>query len=86
MSTKMATVRDLRNHYTSILSWLKAGEEVFITRKGATFARLVPETNTPQSKKVDWMKSAAFAIDHSKEKILTAKESASLLKKSQGRW
>lgn len=86
MSTKTATVRDLRNHYTTLLTWLEAGEEILITRKGKSLARLIPEKNSPQHKKLDWTKSAAFSIDHSGEKILTAKESAALLHASQGNW
>lgn len=86
MSAKTATVRDLRNHYNALLSWLEAGEEILITRRGKSVARLIPEKSTPSRKKLDWTKSAAFSIDHSSEKMLTAKESASLLHASQGNW
>ena len=40
---KTATVRELRNHYTQLLKWLDAGEEIKITRRGIVIARLVPE-------------------------------------------
>jgi antitoxin (DNA-binding transcriptional repressor) of toxin-antitoxin stability system len=86
MGTKTATVRDLRNHYSALLSWLEAGEEILITRKGKSLARLVPEKNSLHRKKLDWTKSAAFSIDHSGEKRLTARESATLLHASQGSW
>jgi len=86
MSSKTATVRDLRNHYNTLLAWIEAGEEILITRKGKSLARLVPEKSSPQHKKLDWEKSAAFSIDHSGEKMLTAKESAALLHASQGNW
>ena len=86
MGIKTATVRDLRNRYTTLLSWLQAGEEISIIRKGKPIARLVPEENIPSCKKLDWTKSAAFSINHIKEKMLTAKESAALLKASQGKW
>ncbi|HLB33408.1 MAG: hypothetical protein A3F67_08910 [Verrucomicrobia bacterium RIFCSPHIGHO2_12_FULL_41_10] len=86
MSVRTATVRDLRNHYTTLLSWLKAGEEIFITQRGKTIARLVPETNPPQQKKVDWTKSAAFLRDRTGEKMLTAEEIASVLDENKGHW
>jgi antitoxin (DNA-binding transcriptional repressor) of toxin-antitoxin stability system len=86
MSAKTATVRDLRNHYKALLTWLEAGEEIVITRKGKSLARLIPEKNNSQHKKLDWMKSAAFSIDHSGEKMLTDKESSALLSASQGNW
>jgi prevent-host-death family protein len=40
---KTATVRDLRNHYTGILKWIRAGENVQISQRGKAVARLVPE-------------------------------------------
>jgi antitoxin (DNA-binding transcriptional repressor) of toxin-antitoxin stability system len=86
MSVKTATVRDLRNHYKALLTWIEAGEEILITRKGQSLARLIPEKKSPQHKKLDWTQSAAFSIDHSGEKILTAKESSALLRASQGNW
>ena len=39
---KTATVRELRNHYTGLLRWVAAGEEVLITQKGEPVARLIP--------------------------------------------
>ena len=72
---KTATVRELRNRYTQLLRWLEAGEEIMITRRGVTVARLVPEG--PRAKRtVDWTKSAAFALDQLKLRPLMAKESA----------
>jgi prevent-host-death family protein len=80
---KTATVRELRNRYTQLLKWLEAGEEIVITRRGVTVARLVPEG--PQTKRtVDWTKSAAFALDKLKLRPLTAKESAELLDFNRG--
>jgi prevent-host-death family protein len=75
---KTATVRELRNRYTQLLKWLEAGEEIVITRRGVTVARLVPER--PRTKRTaDWTKSAAFALDQLKLRPLTPKESAELL-------
>ena len=73
---KTATVRELRNEYKRVLGWAEAGEEVAISRRGKIIARLVPEK--PKSKRVDWTKSAAFAL-HEKwknKRKLTAEESA----------
>jgi prevent-host-death family protein len=39
---KTATVRDLRNHFAKVSRWIRAGEEVEITRRGEVMARLVP--------------------------------------------
>jgi len=86
MSTKTATVRDLRNNYTNLLAWLEAGESILITRRGKLLARLIPEKKKLLQKKVNWAKSAAFTRDRSGERMLTAQESASLLHESQGDW
>ncbi len=40
---KTATVRELRNRYSTVLKWIDAGEEVAISRRGVVIARLVPE-------------------------------------------
>jgi antitoxin (DNA-binding transcriptional repressor) of toxin-antitoxin stability system len=78
---RTATVRELRNQYRSVLSWVEAGEEVAISRRGLIIARLVPER--PKSKKVDWTKSAAFNMDRSKMTMLTAGQVKSVLEDSQ---
>ena len=40
---KTATVRDLRTRFPFLETWLRAGEEIAITKRGRTIARLVPE-------------------------------------------
>lgn len=82
---KTATVRELRNSYTSVLKWIEAGEEVKISKRGKIIARLVPE-KPKQAEKVDWTTSAAFRRDRSGERILTAEESAALLAENSGKW
>jgi prevent-host-death family protein len=79
------TVRELRNHYGSVLDRVEAGEEIAISRRGKIVARLVPERR-PKPKKVDWSKSAALNMDRSKFTKLTAKQSASLLADNKGRY
>jgi prevent-host-death family protein len=82
---KTATVRDLRNHYTSLLGWVKAGEEVLITQSGKPVARLIPE-KPPEPAKVNWADSPAVTRDRSSEKILTAQESLDLIHDAASKW
>ena len=82
---KTATVRDLRNHYTKLLAWIAAGEEIIITQRGKSIARLTPERGA-DSRKVDWSRSAAVTRDRSGEKVLSAAESARLIAEAGGRW
>ena len=42
LTVKTATVRDLRNSFPKIASWISDGETVEITRGGKLFARLAP--------------------------------------------
>ena len=82
---KTATVRDLRNRYTSVLGWVRAGEEVVITQRGKAVARLIPER--PQAGgKVDWSQSVEVMRDRSRERMLTAEESLELIHDASGKW
>lgn len=82
---KTATVRDLRNHYTSLLRWIDAGEEVVITRKGVPVARLVPPPTEVPSR-VNWADSPEVKRDRRLETPLTAEASAALIEEAGGRW
>jgi prevent-host-death family protein len=82
---KHASVRDLRNRYTSLLRWIRAGEEIVITRRGQPVARLVPEPAT-HAAKVDWQESPAVSRDRSREPLLTAEQAADLLREAGGKW
>jgi len=82
---KTATVRDLRNHYSGLLEWIEAGEEIRITRRGKPIARLVPEPEAPADQ-VDWSLSPAVGRDRSGEDRLTAEEAQEVIKDSSGRW
>ncbi|MGC1480200.1 MAG: type II toxin-antitoxin system prevent-host-death family antitoxin [Chthoniobacterales bacterium] len=82
---RTATVRDLRNHYADLLKWIEAGEEIAITRRGKTIARLVPET--PGHDAVfDWSKSAALTRDRTNEIPLTEEQSRILREEAGGKW
>ena len=82
---KTASVRDLRNNYTSVLRWISAGEDVLITRRGAVIARLSPET-ARTARKVDWASSPEVLRDRSGETVLSAEQSAKILAEAGGRW
>ena len=82
---KTATVRDLRNHYTSLLRWIAAGEEVLITQKGLPVARLVPPEPVTTTR-VNWEESPEVKRDRSIETQLSAAESASLIAEASGQW
>lgn len=82
---RTATVRDLRNHYTSLLSWVSAGEEIVITQRGKPIARLIPE-NPDSPKKVNWATAPEITRDRSGERVLTAKESLNLMHDAASLW
>ncbi len=82
---KTATVRDLRNHYTSLLDWIGAGEEIVITQRGKVIARLIPEQAvTPQ--KINWSQSPAVKRDRSNIQVLSASESLDIVHDAGGKW
>lgn len=82
---KTATVRQLRNNYTDLLRWVKAGDEVIITQRGTPVARLIPE-KAAESERVDWAESPALGRNRKDERELSAEDSARLLGESRGRW
>ena len=82
---KTASVRDLRNHYTSVLNWIKAGEDVLITNRGVVIARLIPET-AASAETVDWANSPEVLRDRSQDPVLSAEQSAEILSEAGGRW
>ncbi|CAN5905273.1 hypothetical protein BH11VER1_BH11VER1_07030 [soil metagenome] len=82
---KTATVRDLRNHYTQLLSWIAAGEEIIITQRGKSIARLCPEPRATVTD-ADWSQSAAVMRNRLNERVLSAAESAQLLSEAGERW
>ena len=82
---KTATVRDLRNHYTSLLRWISAGEEILITQRGRVIARLSPETAS-SANAVNWALSPEVQRDRSQDTILSAEQSAALIGEAGGKW
>lgn len=49
---KTATVRDLRYDFPKIEAWLRAGEEVQITKRSKPLARVLPESKVERRKKM----------------------------------
>ena len=45
LNMKTATVRDVQHHFGKVLAWVENGEEVQITRRSKTVARLVPSSS-----------------------------------------
>jgi len=82
---KTASVRDLRNKYTSVLRWISAGEDVLITQRGTVIARLSPETERT-AQVVDWASSPEVLRDRSGDAVLSAEQSARILAEAGGRW
>jgi prevent-host-death family protein len=80
-----ATVRELRNHYASLLTRVRAGEEIIITQRGKPVARLVPE-KPAEPKKVNWADSPAVTRDRTGERMLTAQESLDLIHDAASKW
>jgi antitoxin (DNA-binding transcriptional repressor) of toxin-antitoxin stability system len=82
---KTATVRDLRNRYTSLLRWISAGEEILITRRGVVIARLSPETARTTGV-VNWADTPEVRRDRSQEPLLSSGQSEALIAEAGGRW
>ncbi|MBL9158142.1 MAG: type II toxin-antitoxin system prevent-host-death family antitoxin [Verrucomicrobiales bacterium] len=82
---KTATVRELRNHYTGLLRWVAAGEEVLITQKGEPVARLIPVVLQSMDE-VDWADSPEVKRDRREESQLTAEQVDSLIHEAGGKW
>ena len=52
---KTATTREVQHHFSKVLNWVDAGEEVVITRRGKKVARVVPiDQGDPFDREVDW--------------------------------
>lgn len=82
---KTATVRDLRNHYISLLRWIAAGEEVLITQKGVAVARLLP-TGQLADTPVDWAETPEVKRDRRHQTLLAGSDSMALIAEAGGQW
>ena len=82
---KTATVRDLRNRYTSLLRWISAGEEVLITQRGVVIARLSPET-LQSAQVVNWADSPEVRRNRSRDTVLSSEQAATIISEAGGKW
>jgi antitoxin (DNA-binding transcriptional repressor) of toxin-antitoxin stability system len=67
------------------LDWLSAGEDIVITQRGKSIARLIPEPASA-SGQVDWSRSPAVSRNRKGERKLSARESADLTAEAGGKW
>lgn len=82
---RTVTIRDLRNNYTSLQSWLDAGEEIAITKRGKRIARLVPDRDESPIK-VNWANAPEVTRDRTGERMFTAQESSDLIHDAASKW
>lgn len=69
MNTKTAGIRDLKSRLSSYLKDVKEGEEILISERGKTIARIVP-VGTPREE--DKLHSALVKLSRSGQIILPA--------------
>jgi len=82
---KTATVRDLRNRYSSLLRWISAGEQILITQRGVVIARLSPET-AHTAGVVNWADAPEVRRKRSQDAVLSAGQSEALIAEAGGKW
>jgi antitoxin (DNA-binding transcriptional repressor) of toxin-antitoxin stability system len=80
---KTATVRELRQNFGALLSWLEDGQEIQITMRRRVVARLVPERMIQSSnfKMPDF--AARLKSIHGK-KLISAREARTILDENKG--
>lgn len=82
---KTASVRDLRQKFGSLLTWLKEGHEIQITMHRRVVARLVPDR--PESAaKVRMPDFAARLKKIHGEQVLSAEAAQTILDENKGRY
>lgn len=82
---RTATVSDLRDHCSNLMSWMNGGEEIVITQDGKPLARLIPEKHIEQGK-VNWRSAPEVTRDRSGERMLSAQESLDLIHDAASKW
>lgn len=51
---KAASVRELRNEFPKVERWLRAGEEVRLTKRGRVLGTIVPAADTRREAPAQW--------------------------------
>lgn len=82
---KTATVRQLRTEFPKVLAWVKAGQEVAITRRRKIVASLVPAGDAPKRKPVIPDFEARLRARFG-EQIVPAEVMADVLAENKGRY
>jgi antitoxin (DNA-binding transcriptional repressor) of toxin-antitoxin stability system len=80
---KTASVRDLRQNFGSLLTWLEEGQEIQITMHRRVVARLVPDRPKPVAK----VRMPDFAARLKKihgDKVLSVEEAQAILDENKG--
>lgn len=80
-----ATTHELQSQCASLLTRVRAGEEILITESGQPIARLVPE-KAAEPKLVNWADSPALTRDRTGERMLTGQESLDIIHQAAGKW
>ena len=80
---KTASVRELRQNFGSLLTWLEEGQEIQITMRRRVIARLVPDRpkSTVKVRMPDF--AARLRRIHGK-KIISAEEAQAILDANEG--
>ena len=80
-----ATAYELQSQCASLLTRVRAGEEIVITESGQPIARLVPEKAVEQ-RTVNWADSPALTRDRTGERMLTGQESIDIIHDAASKW
>lgn len=79
---KTATVRELRNEFPKLASYIEAGEEILLTRHSKPIAKISP-IREDMNETVDWSHSAAFQMNRNTE-VLSKETVEDVLAESKG--
>jgi antitoxin (DNA-binding transcriptional repressor) of toxin-antitoxin stability system len=82
---KTASVRELRQNFGNLLTWIEEGQEIQITMRRRVVARLVPE-RTRSSVKVRMPNFAARLKKIHGNKVISSERAQAILDENRGRY
>lgn len=82
---KTASVRDIRQNFPLVMSWIADGEQVVVTMRGRRVARLVPEKPV-RKKRQTLADSAAVRRDKSGWPVMAGADAAGIVRAASGEW
>ncbi len=82
---KTASVRELRQKFGSLLTWIEEGQEIQITMRRRVVARLVPD-RTKSRVKVRMPDFAARLKKIHGDKVINAENAQAILDENKGRY